>query len=62
MIFDQFRLAVGDVAELDEHGLAARPVAARVDDPGGAGDRQPRLAIAVEIANGDETLRLLRRC
>ena len=29
--------------------------------PGGAGDRHPRLVIAVEIANGDETLRLWRR-
>ena len=33
------RLAVGYVAELDEHGLAARPMATRIDESGGARDR-----------------------
>jgi hypothetical protein len=36
-------------------------VAARIDQPGGACDGQPRLIIAVEIADGDDALRLQRR-
>ena len=39
MIFERVRLAVGDVAELDEDRLAARPMAAGIDQAGGARDR-----------------------
>ena len=57
---ERVRLAVGDVAKLDERRLAARPMARRVDQPGGAGDRLPGLEVAVEIADGDDAVRLRR--
>ena len=55
---ERVRPAVGDVAELDERGLAAGPVTLRVDQPGGAGNGQPRLIVAVEVADGDDALGL----
>ena len=49
--------AVGDVAELDEGRLAARPAVGGVDQPGVAGDGEPGGIIAVEVADRDDALR-----
>jgi hypothetical protein len=55
---ERIRLAVEDVAELDERGPAARPAAAGVDQAGSTRNGQPRLIIAVEVAHRDNALRL----
>ena len=55
---ERIRLAVGDVAELDERRVAAGPVASGVDNAGGAGDDGPCGIVAVEIADGDYALGL----
>jgi len=59
--------AVGEVAGRHQHRLAARPVIARVDQFGVAGDIEPRGIIAVKVADRDDSRgRLLgggwRRC
>ena len=55
---ERVRLAVGDVAELDQRRLAARPVPGGIDQPRGPGDRLPRLEVAVEVTDRDDAVRL----
>ena len=53
---ERVRAAVGDVAKLDQGGVAARPAVPGVDQACRAGDRDPRVIVAVEVADGDDPL------
>ena len=58
-IFSESGPRSSDVAELHEDGVAARPMALGIDHAGGARDVLPCGEVAMEIADGDDTLRLL---
>ena len=57
MIWSEFWLAVGDVAELHQSGLAAGPMAGGVCQAGCTGDCKPCLVVAVEVADSDDPVR-----
>src|SRR5207253_1249435 len=56
----RIRPTIGDVPKLHEDSLATRPMAARIGDARAASDILPSLEVAVEVANGNDPLRLLR--
>src|SRR6185503_6581363 len=55
---ERIRLAVDDVAELDEGRLARCPVATGIDEACAVRDVEPCLIVAVKVADGDDALRL----
>ena len=56
-----FEEVAGYIAKLDQRGLSARPVVARIDQARCTSDRDPRIIVAMKVADGDDARRLRGR-